>query len=184
MRKINYPKHRKTTVEVERFWSKVQKSNGCWLWTGGTNPKGYGRFAMGNRRYSMVMVLAHRYSWVLANGPILDGLCVLHECDTPACVRPGPGHLFLGTRADNNADMDRKGRSNRRGFAIGRERHPEWWPTGASVPGAKLTDRKVRRIRVLYATGEWSYVRLAAKYEVGRTTVENIVKQRKWKHVT
>ena len=51
---------------------------------------------------------AHRAAWVDANGPISEGMCVLHRCDNPPCVNVD--HLFLGTQADNIADMVAKGR--------------------------------------------------------------------------
>ncbi len=76
---------------------------GCQIWMGSVTSKGYGFFGRNNRDCS-----AHRASWVLANGPIPRGLWVLHRCDIPACINPD--HLFLGTAADNTADMIRKGR--------------------------------------------------------------------------
>jgi HNH endonuclease len=90
------------TVE-ERFWAKVEKTEGCWLWMGYRNKKGYGMFKMPDR-----VQLAHRAAWMLTNGPIPDGLDVLHKCDNPPCVRPTM--LFLGTNADNQQDSVRKGR--------------------------------------------------------------------------
>jgi hypothetical protein len=89
------------------FWDRVDRSGDCWRWTGARNANGYG--ILTRRRLNLRSVLAHRYSWMLANGPIPAGLHVLHRCDNPPCVRPG--HLFLGTDADNNADMRRKGRA-------------------------------------------------------------------------
>lgn len=84
----------------ERFWRFVNRSNGCWLWTGGRNrPGGYGTFDGKG---------AHRFSWCLHFGEIPDRLNVLHRCDNPDCV--SPDHLFLGTQADNMTDMNRKGR--------------------------------------------------------------------------
>lgn len=89
---------------VERFWSCVDRSGDCWLWTRGATQGGYGVFSEAKRR----LFLAHRYSWALANGPIPDGLFVCHSCDTPRCVRPD--HLFLATNAENMQDASRKGR--------------------------------------------------------------------------
>jgi hypothetical protein len=94
----------KTLPLAERFWVKVEKSDGCWLWTG-SRTKGYGYIARdntGNPGY------AHRISWEIRYGPIRGNLCVLHKCDTPLCVRPD--HLFLGTKSDNAKDCVSKGR--------------------------------------------------------------------------
>lgn len=76
---------------------------GCLLWTGAADQNGYGVITV-NRK----PVGAHRVSWSLANGPIPGGLHILHRCDTPPCINPD--HLFLGTPADNVADMIRKQR--------------------------------------------------------------------------
>ena len=86
-----------------RFWGKVVKTDGCWLWTGSTS-RGYGKlFLPGPRTIS-----AHRFSYLLHFGPFDKRLVVCHSCDTRACVRPD--HLFLGTQEDNVTDMVDKGR--------------------------------------------------------------------------
>ncbi len=145
----------------ERFWPKVAKRgpNDCWLWTAGTASGGYGKIrASGSRQ----MLVAHRVSWELANGPIPDGLCVLHRCDNPPCVNPG--HLFLGTLADNSADMAAKGRartSNQKGEANG---------------NAKLSKAQVHEIR---ADPRFQRV-IAADYNVSRTAVSGIKSGANW----
>jgi hypothetical protein len=88
---------------VERFWARVRKGPECWEFAGPTR-KGYGQLGVGSGRH----ISAHRISWELANGPIPDGMQVLHTCDNPPCVNPA--HLFLGTHQDNMDDMVAKGR--------------------------------------------------------------------------
>src|SRR5688500_2653189 len=96
--------HHTIVPAEDRFWPKVQKSDGCWEWTGAKQPAGYGNFY-----FRGVVQLAHRVAWELANGPVAVGQHVLHRCDNPRCVRIE--HLFLGTHADNMRDMLSKGRA-------------------------------------------------------------------------
>ena len=97
-----------TTPMAERFWSKVEKSDGCWLWTGATVGRGYGVLLY---RDSRTLKLAHRISWEICRGEVPPSdLFVCHTCDVPACVNPD--HLFVGTRSANMQDASRKGRHN------------------------------------------------------------------------
>lgn len=86
-----------------RFWARTVKSDGCWLWAAAVDRDGYGQL-----RVRGVQSGAHRVSWAIHYGAIPEDLHVLHHCDNPRCVRPD--HLFLGTTADNTADMIAKGR--------------------------------------------------------------------------
>lgn len=91
---------------IDRFWSKIDRSGGpaaCWPWIAGHNRDGYGSFRVDDHTE-----LAHRVAWAEANGPVPDGMDVLHTCDNPPCCNPR--HLFLGTAADNARDSVAKGR--------------------------------------------------------------------------
>jgi hypothetical protein len=123
---------------------------------------GYGCIVAAGRQ-----TLAHRFSWVLHNGPIPDDLCVLHRCDVPRCIRPD--HLFLGTRRENVHDMSAKGRQARGE----RNRH------------AKLTEVQVMEIRARYEPRSRTNgaVALGCEFSVHYKTIRGIVAGRKWKHL-
>lgn len=140
---------------IARFESHFERADACWIWFGRKDPAGYGVF-VGTRR-------AHRLAYQIYVGDIPKGLCVCHRCDNPICVNPK--HLFLGTHAENMADMKAKGRAARQQG----EGH------GASV----LTDDQVREI---YAASGF-YADIGARYGVSATTVYSIKQRRRWAHL-
>jgi len=90
---------------VDKFWARVQKTDGCWLFAGAPcNRAGHKHLLVsrGQRAY------AHRFSYELHHGPIPGGMVVMHSCDVPACVNPA--HLSIGTQRDNVRDSVAKGR--------------------------------------------------------------------------
>ena len=138
---------------LERFWSRVNKTDGCWLWTA-AKVQGYGDLRIDTTH----RMLAHRFSWELHIGPIPPGLHVLHRCDNPPCVRPD--HLFLGTNDDNIVDRVLKGRG-----------------------GKKLTPEIVLAIRRDYRPFKVTQRQLAEKYGVSLTTIEQILAWKIWSYL-
>lgn len=140
--------------------------DGCIEWQKSCSGSGYGQIKVGGRKGKLWR--AHRWSWVQVHGPIPEGLCVLHRCDNRRCVNVD--HLFLGTMADNSADMWAKGRG--------------WTPglRGSAHPLAKLDEVKVRMIRREHAAGA-SIKELAARYGVGSPNICHITSGRTWKGV-
>jgi hypothetical protein len=152
----------------ERFWGRVETEDpgGCWLWVGTKTRGGYGMLRGPDRG----MVLAHRVSWEIRNGripPAIDGkrACVLHRCDNPPCVNPA--HLFLGTDADNNADMAAKGRRRA--------------PRGEANGRARLRASDVAAIREAYAAGGETCQSLAVRHGVAATTISALLSGKTWR---
>lgn len=134
-----------------RFWRQVERKGpeDCWEWQGYVNRDGYGECSLG---------LSHKVSWEWANGSS-DALCVLHKCDNPPCVNPA--HLFLGSAAQNTADMIAKGRG--------------WWqaedvrsPRVSSLDADRAA--KDAELQELVAQG-WSHSRIAEHFGVGSKKV-------------
>jgi len=145
----------------DRFWSKVDRTGDCWLWTAGTTRRGYGVF---HPRHGET-IGAHRWSLSQSLGrDLASSEFACHTCDNPACVRPA--HLFAGSHDDNMADMRSKGRSSR----------------GSRRPGARLTAASVLSIREAAAAGVPSR-ELAAAHGVVESNVCMIIRGKRWAHV-
>ena len=91
-------------IAEDRFWAKVDKSGDCWQWLACGTQDGYGQFWFSGR-----MMRATHFAVLTEGADVPSGMCILHTCDNPGCVKPD--HLFIGTIADNNRDRDRKGRA-------------------------------------------------------------------------
>ena len=159
--------HRHPLTQEQRFWRKVDKNGPvpahcpdlgpCWVWTGGHKSPPqlpYGWFTLdGGRRQT-----AHKVSFEMANGPVAPGLCVLHRCDNPKCVRPG--HLTTGTQAENMADKMVKNRHS-----------------------TKLSDDDVRAMRRMIQDGS-SAAHAGRMFGISRSTAHSIAHGRLWRHIT
>jgi hypothetical protein len=139
----------------------VQDPARCWEWNGARLPFGYGKAHRDGRT-----VLAHRLAYECWVGPVPAGMFVLHRCDNAACFNPS--HLFIGTQADNLADMRGKNRADT--------------PSGERHWQAKLTAPQVREIRDLCEQGR-TQKDVAAAYGVDPSNVSRIARRKAWAHV-
>src|SRR4030095_798286 len=152
-------------IPVEkRLWSRVKKTDTCWIWQGALRGGGYGAIWIGGGKGGHHP--AHRVSYELTYGAIPAALQVLHRCDNCACVRPD--HLFVGTSLDNMHDKIKKGRA----------RYPG--PNHPSYHLAKLTPDLVAQIRKEYKPYIVSLNALARKYHVSKRAIHRIIHQITW----
>jgi len=158
---------------IRLFFEKIAIKNECWEWTGARNDKGYGVAWDGNKTQK-----AHRFSYMIRYGK-MPRTCVLHRCDNPRCVNPD--HLFLGTRADNNIDMIKKGRRVCGGRKTGVANCN--YERGENHHAAKLDSNTILLIIEERKLGK-SYGFLANKYNTVQSNIYKICAGKAWKNVT
>lgn len=153
----------KTQPIQQRFEQKVsyEALSGCHLWTGSVNKFGYGKLSVGPQKWK----LAHRISYELNKGKILEDKSVLHQCDVPSCVNPD--HLYLGDYKQNALDREKRNRGNH----VFGENHGR----------NKLSSQSVYKIREQYKTGKFSFRQLGKIYGVDGKTIADIVRNKLWK---
>ena len=148
--------------DINRFLSKIElgeNEQDCWKWHGTKINGGYGHFNM-----NKTMKLAHRLSYEYHNKcKIQEGMCILHICDNPECTNPN--HLKEGTQLENIADKINKNRQNK----------------GEQHRSAKLTNEKVKEIRVKYSNGNITHMKLAKEYQVSQSTITQVLNNKYWK---
>lgn len=186
-----------TAQEIERFWSKVDKTPGhgpngdCWIWKLGKDPDGYGRATIHKITYR-----THRIAYLIEHGTDPADKLVLHSCDYPACCNGA--HLRSGTVMDNNRDAAAKGRSAsgdrsasrlypwlrkcQSGDANWVRQHPGIY-RGEANPNATLTAAQVVEIRSRYAAGDDSTSSIGKEYGVSRSTIHRVVTRQNWKTI-
>ena len=147
---------------VQRFFSHLTKTRGCWKWNGSTTQRKdgsakygvmYGGFGVPRGRH----LLAHRVSYLLHYGIPEDGKWILHRCGNSLCVNPK--HLYSGTVFDNNQDTVRHGRFH----------------------NMKLNEKKVRWIRRYQDI--MSQEKMAKRFKVSTDTIQNVIHRKDWKWV-
>lgn len=158
-----------TAADQERFWSKAQRTDSCWIWAGGGRRRRYGYFLHLGKHLP-----AHRLSYYLSRGVQPADKLVCHTCDVPHCVNPD--HLFLGTPSENMKDCVRKGRW--RGFGRARSEHNR----GSENPFSKLTETDVITMRREHVGGVRAKD-LAQRFGVSVHTVRDVVMARSWRHI-
>lgn len=177
--------------DLARFWSKVSvdEKSGAWIWVGGCFNNGYGRFWLNGKSTG-----AHRVSYFLKHGPIIEGLYVCHKYEELGVNNINPDHLFLGTPKDNTQDAARKNRMAK-GVDAGNSKLKNWQVLDiakSNEPNGVLMSRYgVDRgtISIIRRGGTWSHVtgidaekiNLSLSNKTGYTGVYLVDRKKKWR---
>jgi hypothetical protein len=129
---------------------EVIQNSGCWIWPRAKQGQGYGFIKIGGKQH-----YAHRVSYQLFRGRIPQNKFVCHRCDNPSCFNPA--HLFVGTHAENMADMRAKGRAPKRAYVY-----------------KKFSDETVAAMRAEYAAGA-KQPELQKKYNISESQLWKIL---------
>lgn len=148
---------------INRFFSNIDVTDSCWIWSGHVTQNGYGQI-----KYKSKGLGAHRVSYQIHKGPIPEGLYVCHSCDNPSCVNPD--HLWLGTHTDNMRDM----------YAKGRQRSNP--VRGHDNRSSKLTEAQVVYIKQQLRLGVKQRT-LAIQYNVSDAAIHYIKTGEVWSHI-
>lgn len=153
-----------TEDDIQRFYSRIAiQPNGCYLWTEPKKEGGYGQITINGQSCQ-----AHRISYFLSRGFIIDELHVLHNCpdgDDPGCV--APNHLWQGTNKENMEDMITKGHNKR----LSHEQHPM----------AKMTEEDVLLLRSEHC--RFTHTQLAEMFKISRRQVRRLIMGTSWKPI-
>ena len=163
---------------VARFWSKVEKTPGCWLWRASTDGRGYGSINIGGK-----LQKAPRVAFFLTHGH-WPTPCVLHSCDNPPCVNPE--HLREGGQFENSADRERRRRGNHAaGLRLGVFTDPESLERAAAkrrgMKYGRLTEEAIPHIRSLAKTHGADTI--GKRFGVSASAVRSVLIGRTWAHV-
>lgn len=173
------PRKYNVAKAASEFWKRVDQSGGpdsCWEYTSSRTVDGYGKLGW---TPAMPFYVAHRFAWFATNGPIPDGMFVCHRCDNPPCCNPA--HLFIGSNADNMADMVSKGRqlSGDRNPTV---TNPERVPRGEHHWSARLTEENVISMREMFKDGQ-QLPRIAEIFGVSKQVAHKAISGRTWAHL-
>lgn len=173
-----------TPKEMRSAEPLIKRVGECWEWTGSKtmNGEGYGEYFSRGEKVRM-----HRLSYQVFNGPIPDGLFVLHKCDNKKCCNPS--HLFVGTHRDNMIDAGKKG-------LTGMQKHPESRPwgdknwtrkypekvlRGRKHGSSKITEKDVLMLPDLL--NKHHRFEVCAMLGISYRTLRDAVTRKTWKHV-
>lgn len=162
-----------TKNDLKRFWDKVNKTETCWNWIASKRNFGYGHFSIKNNG-KWISMGAHRFSYILHFGQIPHGALICHHCDNTSCIRPE--HIYAGTYSTNNQDaFDRKRKAPTKTVCNA---------NGIKNINAKLTDKKIKKIRTLYKQENISQTDIGKLFGVSQVLIGLIVNNKIWKHVS